>query len=203
MRRPFWLFSFTCRRPTGYTIFWQLYLKEYLLCVLLDPTLDGKYYSLALKWEIFYNSCSTVHLDLHRSLRCSRWGILWNKISTLTLPRSIWFLFSWTTSISYFLSTLCSYNKIRIKAAAHNRNTLSSTHRPWRICLVFLTVMLPPGHEWSGSNGLWSPSSCSWWADHKRQDGTLINGQRSVTQEHHNERRKGAQGLTVRPLGSS
>ena len=45
-----------------------------------------------------------------------------------------------------------------------------STLRPWRICLVFLTVMLPPGHEWSGSNGLWSPSSCSWWADHKRQE---------------------------------
>ena len=147
MRRPFWLFSFTCRRPTGYTIFWQLYLKEYLLCVLLDPTLDGKYYSLALKWEIFYNSCSTVHLDLHRSLRCSRWGILWNKISTLTLPRSIWFLFSWTTSISYFLSTLCSYNKIRIKAAAHNIhltfNLLEHCGERLNRCWVIMAVCCP------------------------------------------------------------
>ena len=36
-----------------------------------------------------------------------------------------------------------------------------------------------------------------------RAPGTLNGCQRSVTQEHHNERRKGAQGLTVRPLGST
>ena len=45
-------------------------------CVLLDPTLDGKYYSLALKWEIFYNSCSIqsfvhiMHSGRNGSWRC-------------------------------------------------------------------------------------------------------------------------------------